>query len=420
VSTTNPFDRRVVITGLGTINPIGNNVEEFWDNLIVGKSAARIAQNMDLSNYHVRIAAEIDLPEDAAEYFKSKKMMRRLGRFITHSQIAGVQAIRDSGIDTEKIGHRCGVIIGTGDGGLQTHWDQMNRIVAKGMDTTSPFWVPGAIANSASAMLSQENNILGPSFAVGSACASGNHSIGIGVNFIQMGMADVMFVGGTEAVAIIPGMAAFGNIGALSRRNDDPKTASRPFDKDRDGFVMGEGAGILCIEELEHAKARGAKIYAEVSGFGFSSDAHDLVAPHPKGEGAARAIKLALQMAKLNADQLGLINCHGTSTPVGDKAESFAINLALGTDLATKIPVHSTKSMIGHLIGAAGGVEAIATIMAFERGVIHHTINQFEQDPEINLNVVKEPMEKKIDHAISDAFGFGGHNATVVLSRFKG
>lgn len=419
MSSINPFERRVVVTGLGTINPIGNTVDEFWDNLTAGKSGTRIAQNMDLSRYHVKIAAEVDLPENAADYFKSRKMMRRLGRFITFSQIAGVQAIRDSGLDTERMGHRCGVVIGTGDAGLMTHWDQIPRIKDRGMEMASPFYISGAISNSASALLSQEHNLLGPSFAISSACASSNHSLGVAVNFIKMGMADAMVAGGTEAVAGIPGIAAFGNIGALSRRNDDPQTASRPFDKDRDGFVMGEGAGVLVLEELEHAKARGATIYAEVTGFGFTSDAHDLVAPHPEGKGAARAITAALDMAKLNTDQIDLINCHGTSTPVGDQAESTAINRALGSTIAQKVMVHSTKSMVGHLIGAAGGVEAIAAIMAFKRGVIHATINQFEQDPDINLNVVKEPTEKHIYHILSDAFGFGGHNATLIFSRFE-
>ncbi|AHC13857.1 3-oxoacyl-[acyl-carrier-protein] synthase, KASII [Salinispira pacifica] len=410
--------RRVVITGLGTVNPIGFNVSQFWENLVKGKSGARKAQNMDLSDFHVQIAAEIDLP-DVRDYFTQRKMARRLDRHIILGHIAGYQAIKDAGMDNYQEPHRVGVLVGTGDGGLITQYQQINRMAKSGLSSVSPFYVSSVIPNSTSAMISMEFGFTGPSFSVNSACASSNHALGTAYNMIATGMVDAMVTGGTEAVATEPSMAGFGQIGALSSRNDDPETASRPFDKSRDGFVMGEGAGVLFLEELEHAKKRGAHIYAEISGFGFTSDAYDLVAPHPDGIGASKAIELAVEMAELNYEQLDFINCHGTSTPIGDKAECQAVNRAMGADLASSIPVNSTKSMTGHLIGAASAVEAVAGILSFEQGVIHHTINQFELDDEINYNVIKEPMEKKADHFLSNAFGFGGQNACVVFSRYS-
>lgn len=408
--------RRVVITGLGTVNPLGMNVSEFWDNLTKGVSGTRLVQNIDLADFQVQIAAEIDLP-DVRDYFKQRKMARRMDRYIVMAHVAGVQAVRDAGLEDFSRPERVGILIGTGEAGLITHWEQIHRMQTSGLSTVNPFYVTNVIPNSASALLSIDYGFTGPTFSVNSACATSNHAFGLAVNMIQSGMSDVIFAGGSEAVATPPSIAAFGQIGALSTRNDDPASASRPFDKDRDGFVMGEGAGVLCLEELEHAKARGAKIYAEIAGIGFTSDAHDLVAPHPEGLGAARAINIALDQAGINADQLDFINAHGTSTPIGDTAECMAVNKALGADLASSIPVNSTKSMTGHLIGAAGAVEAIAGFMSFEKGVIHHTINQFEQDPDINYNVIKEPLEKQANYFLSNAFGFGGHNACVVFKR---
>ncbi len=414
-------ERRVVITGMGAITPIGLGVNNFWDALEQGKSGGRKLKNVDMGDYHVQIGAEIDLPENYKDYFIHKKMAKRLDRYVIHSAIAGSQAIADAGLDIEASPERYGSLIATGDGGLDTNYEQITRMATKGPNTISPFFITSTIPSTAAAFLSLEHNLQGVSFGVSSACASANHALGLAVMFIKMGMADAIFAGGAEAVCNPPSLAAFGNIGALSTRNDDPLTASRPFDRDRDGFVMGEGAGILCLEDFEHAKKRGAKIYAEVSGFGFTSDAHDLVAPHPEGKGAARAIVESLNLAKLNAADIGLINCHGTSTPAGDYGECLAINLAFGSDLASTIPVQSTKSMTGHLIGATSAVEAIASIMTFERGIIHKTINQFNQDPTINFNVAKENLDgKKVDHVLSNAFGFGGHNACVILSRFKG
>ena len=282
----------------------------------------------------------------------------------------------------------------------------------------SPFYVISVIPNMGSGYFAKENNLQGPNFSVSSACASSNHSMGQAFMLIKMGMADAMFAGGSEAVVNEPSYAGFAIIEALSKRNDSPETASRPFDVGRDGFVLGEGAGVICLEELEHAKKRGAKIYAEITGVSFTCDAHDIVAPHPECRGTIAAMKNALDSASLNIEDIGLINAHGTSTTIGDYLESKAIIKAFG-EKGFKVPVNSTKSMTGHLIGASGGAEAIANIMAFEKGVIHPSINVFEQDPEVKINVVKELRETKIDHVMSNNFGFGGQNSSIVFSRFK-
>ncbi len=417
-ATRNPHEVRVVITGLGTINPIGNTVAEFWDNLIAGKSGIRRIKNFDIGDFDVQIAGEVDLPDDLTTYFKKKKMIKRLDRFIIFGHIAGVQALRDSGIEPDREPERIGALIGTGDGGLQTNYDNIVRITERGMNAISPFYVVSAIPNMASGYFAKEMNLQGPNFSLNSACATGNHAIGVAAMMIKMGLADVMFAGGAEAVVAIPSIAAFAIIDALSERNDSPETASRPFDKDRDGFILAEGAGVLCLEELEHAKKRGAKIYAELKGFGFSCDAHDVVAPHPEGKGAAAAMKAALDSAKLNIDDIDLINAHGTSTPIGDFAESKAICALFGEKVKT-LPVHSTKSMTGHLLGAAGGAEAIAAILALEKGIIHPSVNLFQKDPKIQINVVTEPTEKKVKTVFSNNFGFGGQNASIILSKFE-
>ncbi len=412
--------RRIVITGLGTINPIGNSVPEFWNSLLKGKTGVRISQKVKLEDYHIKIAGEIDIP-DLSEYFPSKKMLKRFDTFIIYAHVAGTQAVKDAGIDIDKAPHRYGSLIGTGDAGLSTQLEQITRMNETGMATASPFYVINAIPNTASAYLAQIWNLHGPSFSVTSACASGNHAIGVAAMLIKMGMADAIFAGGSESVVNTAGIAAFGNIMALSSRNDDPETASRPFDKDRNGFVLSEGAGVLCLEELEHAKKRGAHIYAELTGMGFTTDAHDLVAPHPEARGAALAMGNALEMAELQPGDIGIINAHGTSTPMGDKIEGIAINRTFGEDYGPKIPVHSTKSMTGHLLGGTSSVEAIAAMQVFKEGVAHPSINVFTQDPEINLNVIREPTElPNIKHILSNAFGFGGHNACLVFSKFEG
>ncbi len=415
----NPHETRVVITGMGTINPLANTVNEFWDNLIEGKSGIRLVKQTDLSDFSVQIGGEVDYP-DLSEYFP-KKMLRRLDRFIIFGHVAATRAFKDAGlepVDIEKAPHLYGAIIGTGDAGSGLHYRMFQQIQEVGMDHASPFYVIGVIPNMPPAYFSKENNFQGPNFSVNSACATSNHAIGTAASMIKMGLAEVMLAGGTEAVLNVAGFSGFGVIRALSTRNDSPETASRPFDKDRDGFVMGEGAGIICLEELEHAKNRDARIYAELKGFGFSCDAHDLVAPQSEGRGAVIAMNSALERAVLNKESIDLINAHGTSTMLGDIAESKAINEVFG-DYTSSIIVQSTKSMIGHLIGAAGGVEAIASILAIEKGVIHPSVNIFNQDPQINLNIAADgPIEKKVRHILSNSFGFGGQNASIILSEF--
>jgi 3-oxoacyl-[acyl-carrier-protein] synthase II len=410
-----PASTRVVITGLGTINPIGNTVEEYWTNLIAGKSGARLVRNTDLSTYSVKIGAEVDLP-DLSAYFPRKAMTRRLDRFILFSHIAASQAFKSSGLSVEKDPSRYGVILGTADAGVGVQYANIRNVVERGINAVSSYYVVGTIPNTASGYSAMEFDLRGPNFTVNSACASSNHAIGVAAMTIKMGMADAVLAGGAEAVANVMGYGGFGVIQALSERNDSPETASRPFDKDRDGFVLGEGAAVICIEELEHARRRNAHIHCELTGWGFSCDAHDLVAPQPDGRGARAAMESALDSARLNPSDIGLINAHGTSTKLGDLSESHAIRRVFDRDVL----VHSTKSLIGHLIGAAGGAEAIAAVLALERGIVHPTINQFTQDPDIDLNIVKnEAREVDVDHVLSNSFGFGGQNATIVLSKYR-
>ncbi|HEQ72685.1 MAG TPA: beta-ketoacyl-[acyl-carrier-protein] synthase family protein [Spirochaetia bacterium] len=413
----NPYDIRVVVTGLGTINPIGNNVAEFWENLVVGKSGIRTMRYTEVGDYPVKIAGEIDIP-DLTAYFKEKRMIRRLDRYVLFGHVAGTQALRDAGLDTERDPTRYGSLIGTGDGGVGAYLENIERIVTTGMHSVSPFYLINAIPSTATGFFAQNWNLQGPCFSVNSACATSNHTIGLAAMLIKWGMADAIIAGGAEAPVNKNGVAAFGKIQALSERNDSPETASRPFDKDRDGFILSEGAGALCLEELSHAKKRGAKIYAEIKGFAFSCDAHDLVAPHPESRGAVNAMRNALTDAGLAPADIGLINAHATSTTIGDRAESIAIEKVFGKEIE-RVLVHSTKSMTGHSLGATSAIEAIAAILAFEKNVIHYTTNQFEQDPDIKLHIIKkEPLEKKVDHILSNAFGFGGQNAALVLSRF--
>lgn len=414
-----PYNTRIVITGLGTINPIANNVKEYWDNLTAGKSGIRLAQNTDLKDFHVKIGGEIDYPEDLSEYFPKKYFLKRLDRFIIFGHIAGVQALKDAGIEPGQFSTRTGVLIGTGDAGVGITYQNVNNVRDTGMESVSPYYVIGCIPSTASSYLAKEYNFQGPNFSVNSACATSNHAIGLSSMMIKNGLADVMITGGSEAVVNVMGFSGFGIIQALSERNDSPQTASRPFDKDRDGFILGEGAGVVCLEELEHAKKRGAHIYGELKGYGFSCDAHDLVAPHPEGKGAIIAMEEALNSACFNKEDIDLINAHGTSTPLGDLAESKSICKVFDKNYK-KIHVHSTKSMIGHLVGAAGGCEAIAAILALEKGIIHPTVNQFTQDEEILINVVRnDPIEAKVNNILSNSFGFGGQNAAIVISRFK-
>jgi 3-oxoacyl-[acyl-carrier-protein] synthase II len=412
-----PDSDRIVITGIGTVNPIGTDVADFWDNLVAGESGCRRLDEPALADYHVRIGAPVQLNDAHKELFPTKKALRRLDPFIQLGYVAGTEAIRDSGLDIAAAPERYGALIGSGEGGLSAQLHMCERMSTP--QSVTPFYVVNLIPNSASAYLALVHDLQGPSFGLNSACASANHAMGVAAGMIRQGMADAMFVGGAEMVLNQIGLIAFGNIMALSTRNDSPETASRPFERDRDGFVLGAGAGVLCIERLDHAKKRDAKIYAEISGFAFTTDAHDLVAPHPEARGTSRAIRTAIESARLNPEDVDLVNAHGTSTRLGDQLEALAINIALGEEHGTRVPVHSTKSMTGHLIGAAGAVEAIAIIMAMERGIVHKTANLFEQDPEVRLNVIAETRDDiRVNHAISNGFGFGGHNATIVFSRF--
>jgi 3-oxoacyl-[acyl-carrier-protein] synthase II len=414
----NPHDVRVVITGIGTINPIGNTVEQFWDSLRHGRQGVRRIALMDVQEYHVKIAGEIDLP-DVAEYGLTPKSLRRYDRYVLFGYIAATQALRDSGLDPSAAPHRYGAVIGSGDGGVAAHEANAQRIPRTGMRSVSPLYLINAIPNTASGYVAMMHNLQGVNFAISSACATGNHSIGIAAQLIRMGAADAILAGGAEAALNRLGLAAFGNIMALSERNDSPETASRPFDAERDGFVLSEGAGVLCLEELDHARKRGAHIYAEIKGAGFSCDAYDLVAPHPEARGGTLAMNAALADARLGADDIDLVNAHATSTPVGDLSEARAVHAVFG-GRANKIMVHATKSMTGHCIAGSGAIEAIASILAIEESLVHPTINQFQRDEQIDLNVVKELRETPIRNVLSNSFGFAGQNAALVLSKFSG
>lgn len=417
-----PHSTRIAVTGMGTINPIAHSVPQFWENLLKGKSGVRILQNTDITNSPVKIGGEVDLPENIKDYVP-QKMIRRLEKFVVFGHYAAKDAIDSSGITQEMIDanpERFGAIIGTGDAGQMGHFKACRKIDESGMESVSPFYVVSVIPNTPSGYFAKEYNFQGPNYSVNSACATSNHAFGTAAMFIKMGLADVMIAGGTESVLNEAGLAGFNIIFALSRRNDDPQTASRPFDRDRDGFILAEGAGCLCLEEMEHAKKRGATIYAELKGFGFTCDAYDLVAPHPEGRNAGAAMRLAMEDAGINREDIDLINAHGTSTPLGDKTEAATINRIFGEELTKKIPVHSTKSILGHMVGAGGGTEAIAAIQAIQQGVIHPSINVFNQDPEIRLNVVaNKPQERKVRNVLSNSFGFGGQNATIILSKYE-
>lgn len=409
----------MVVTGIGTVNPIGSTVQEYWTNLKLGRSGIRPIKNIKIHDYHIRFGGEVDYPENIRGYFKHPKMIKRLDRYIVMAQIAGIQALRDSGLEAGDLGERCGAIIGSGAGGTLAHQNATNLIYENRMSEVSPFYIVSCIPSTGTAFFAKEAGIKGPSFSISSACSTSNHAFGLAYSFIKTGMVDVMFAGGSESAVNEMALAAFGNILALSDRNENPERASRPFDADRDGFVLGEGSGVLCLEELEHAELRKAHIYAEIAGFGFTSDAHDLVSPHPEAEGAVRAIRAAMDMAGLEAADIDLINAHGTSTPIGDRIEGIAINIALN-EYGRRVPIHSTKSMTGHLLGGASAIEAIAAIMAFEENIIHPTINHDRLDPEIDLNVITKPTDaSSVNHILSNAFGFGGLNAVLILKRYQ-
>jgi 3-oxoacyl-[acyl-carrier-protein] synthase II len=410
--------RRVVITGMGTVNPLGLTVEEYWRRLAHGESGIAIVNRFDNSTMSSRIGGQVR-EFDHMPWFKDQKMARRLDRAIIYAHVAACQAMQDSGIEGKYDPERAGAIIATGMGGVSTFEADTRVMVERGHKRVSPFFVPLILPNTVSAYFAIENNLQGPNYTILSACASANHSMGEAYEIIKRGTADVMFTGGAESAMTEVIYAGFANMKALSTRNDDPQGASRPFDKGRDGFVMGEGGAVLVLEELEHAKARGARIYAEFAGYGMSCDAHHITAPCSDGAGGYRAMRNALQSAGMNPDAIGLVNAHGTSTPLGDAGETMAIKRCFG-DHAKKLMVHSTKSMIGHALGAAGAVEAVALMMALVRNVVHPTINQHEADPDCDLDYVPNlAREKKVDAALSNSFGFGGHNATLIFKRFQ-
>lgn len=408
--------RRVVITGLGIISPVGNTVAEAWENILAGRGGIRPIETFDVSAFPVRFGGTV-VGFDAGQYIASKDI-KKMDPFIHYGIAAGCQAIADAGLEvTETNAERIGVAIGSGIGGLYTIERQHAQLLEGGPRKVSPFFVPASIINMISGNLSIMHGLKGPNIAIVTACTTGTHNIGDAARIIAYGDADVMVAGGAEMATTPLGLGGFAAARALSTRNDDPATASRPWDKDRDGFVLGDGAGVLVLEEYEHARRRGARIYAEVVGYGMSGDAYHMTQPSEGGEGAKRCMLNALRDAGVNADQVHYINAHGTSTPAGDKAETMAIKAALGSQ-AGAVAMSSTKSMTGHLLGAAGGIEAVFTVLAVRDQVAPPTINYTTPDPDCDLDYVPNTArEMKIDIALSNSFGFGGTNGTIVLRR---
>ncbi len=408
--------RRVVVTGLGLLTPVGNTVEESWKNIIAGKSGIAPITVFDASGFNAQISGSVK-NFDASLYIKPKDQ-KKMDIFIHYGLAAGIQALDDSGIEvTDENSERIGVAIGSGIGGLPTIEKNRDSFVAGGSRKISPFFVPSSIVNMVSGNLSIMRGLKGPNISIVSACTTGAHNIGDAARMISYGDADVMVAGGAEMATCALGVGGFAAARALSTRNDDPEAASRPWDRDRDGFVLGDGAGVVVLEEYEMAKKRGANIYCEVVGYGMSGDAFHMTSPSPTGEGAARCMKNAMNDAGLNAEDVGYINAHGTSTPAGDVAETMAVKLAMG-DHAYKLVVSSTKSMTGHLLGAAGGIEAIFSILALRDQIIPPTINLDNQDPECDLDyVANTARDLKLNVSMSNSFGFGGTNGTCIFKK---
>ena len=413
-------NRRVVITGLGVVTPVGNDLETFWTALKEGKSGIGRITAFDISQYECKIAGEVR-NFDPKPVFKNPKDARRTDRFVQLATAAAKMAMQDSGVDLEKVNRdRFGTIISSGIGGLKTLEEQFTILMNKGPSRNSPFTIPMLISNMASGVISMEFGLRGPNMCIVTACATSNNSIGESWRMIKFGDADIFLAGGSEASIVELGLAGFSAMKALSRRNDEPERASRPFDRDRDGFVMSEGAGVCVVEELEHAKKRGAKIYCELAGYGLSADAHHMTAPPDDGEGAARAMKMALNHAKLSPSDVDHINAHATSTGLGDIAETKAVKMVFGEDQAKKIPISATKSMTGHLLGGAGAVEMAACALAIRDGILPPTINLEHPDELCDLDYVpNKAREKKVRVALNNSFGFGGHNATLVATKFE-
>ncbi|HVF26249.1 MAG TPA: beta-ketoacyl-ACP synthase II [Anaerolineales bacterium] len=410
--------RRVVVTGVGCISPVGNNVADTWSAILAGKSGSGMITLFDASKHKTRFAAEVKGFDGVALF--GPREARKMDRFTQFATVAALEALDQSGLKIDETNRdRVGILIGTGIGGIGTLLDQAEVMRERGPDRVSPFLIPMMISDSAAGMLAIRVGARGPNMAIATACASGNNAIGDAVETIRRDSADVMIAGGSEAALVSVAMAGMNVMGALSTRNEDPQTASRPFDKERDGFLMGEGAGILILESLEHAEARGANILAELNGYGTTDDAHHISAPAENGAGAAMSMKLALENANLDIDDIGYINAHGTSTPLNDKSETAAIKTVFG-EQAYAIPVSSTKSMTGHLLGASGAVEAVFSIMAIREGILPPTINYHTPDPECDLDYIpNQPRKASPRHAMSNSFGFGGHNATLIFSRFE-
>ncbi len=410
--------RRVVITGMGTVNSLSSDVPAYWNALCAGRSGVGAIEQFDTTAYKVHFGGEVKNFD--AETQLGGESPRRLDRFAQFALAASISAVKDCGIDFKKEDpFRCGCILGSGIGGLNEFESQHTRIVLEGPDKVSPFVIPKMIANAASGIVSIHLGLSGHNTTVATACSSAGHALGDALRSIQWGHADVMVSGGSESAISPMGVAGFSNMKALSRRNDDPQRASRPFDKDRDGFVLAEGAGILILEELERAKKRGATIYAELLGVGSTADAHHITSPHPSGAGATRSMLLALKDARLDPQDIQYINAHGTSTPQGDIAETRAMKEVFGPH-ARKLAVSSTKSMLGHTLGASGGIELIATIMSIRTGVVHPTINLDTPDPECDLDYVpNKAREMPVRFALSNSFGFGGHNCTLAVGALR-
>ena len=416
----NYSDRRVVVTGMGLVTPLGHDLNTFWQNLITSQCGIDKISSFDASAFDTQIAGEVK-NFDPSPAFPSPKEIRRTDRYSQFAIYAAWSALKDSGLELDR--ENCdeiGAMIGSGIGGLATTTEQHNVLLQRGPGRMSPFTIPMLIGNMASGLISMYFNLRGPNFATCSACATANHAIGEAWRTIKAGDATVMFAGGSEAAVIPIGIGGFCAMRAMSTRNDDPKTASRPFDKDRDGFVMGEGAGVLVLEELEHAKKRGAQIYCEIAGYGNTADAHHLTAPSPGGEGAARCMKMALRTGGLNLTDVTYVNAHGTSTPQGDICETQAIKSVFG-DHARKLVVSSTKGATGHMLGAAGAVEMAACALAIKHGIVPPTINLQNPDPECDLDYVPNTARQMpVNAIVNNSFGFGGHNSTIAAKKFNG
>lgn len=414
------MDRRVVITGLGVVSSLGQDIDAFWTHLIAGKCGIERIASFDPAAFDCQIAAEVR-EFDPTPAFPSAKEVRRTDRFSQFGIFAGFKALKDSGLDLEKVDRdECGVFIGSGIGGLRTTTEQHLILQTRGPGRLSPFMIPMLILNMASGLFSMFYNLRGPNLATCSACATANHAIGEAWRTVKMGDARIMFAGGTEATIVPLGIGGFCAMKAMSTRNDDPQHSSRPFDVGRDGFVMGEGAGVVVLEELEHAKSRGAKIYCELVGYGNTADASHMTAPAPEGEGAARCMKMALRSAGLKPEEISYINAHGTSTPQGDVCETQAIK-SVFKDHARKMAISSTKGATGHMLGAAGAVEMAICAKAIQTGVVPPTINLEQPDPQCDLDYVPHTARKlPVNAVLNNSFGFGGHNATIAARKFVG